>query len=63
MLKVVLWGLLRDPLSENKGTRAVKIRIANQRKNGPVLERSCTKLTEQYQVLRGTSNLTKEIRS
>ena len=63
MLKVVLLGLLRDLPSGNKGRRDVKIGISNQRKNGPTLERGRTKLTEQYQVLWGTGNLTKEMRS
>ena len=62
-MKVVLWSLLKDPPGENKGTRDVKTRIANQRKNGPTLERGRTKLTEQYQVLRGTGNSMKEMRS
>ena len=48
MLKVVLLGLLRDLLGGNKGTRDMKIGIANQRKNGPALEMGRTKLTEQY---------------
>ena len=62
-LKVVPWGLLRDPLGGNKGTRGVKIGFVNQRKNGPALERGRTKLTKQYQVLRGMGNLMKEMRS
>ena len=60
---MVLWGLLSDPPSGNKGKRGVKIGIANQRKNGPALERGRTKLTEQYQVLRGTGKSMKEMRS
>ena len=45
MLKVVRWGLLKDPLGENKGIRGVKIEITNKRKIGPALERGRTKLT------------------
>ena len=60
---MVPWGLLRDPLGGNEGTRGVKIGITNKRKSNPALERGRTKLTEQYQVLRGTGNLTRKMRS
>ena len=45
-MKVVPWGLLRDPLGGNEGTRGVKIGITNKRKSNPALERGRTKLTE-----------------
>ena len=62
-LKMVWWDLLRDPPSENKGTRGVKIGIVDKRKSGPALERGRTKLIEQCWVLQGTGNLTREMRN
>ena len=32
-------GSSRDPPSENRGIRGVKIRVVNKRKSGPALER------------------------
>ena len=62
-LKVVRWDLLEDLLGKNKGTRGVKKGITNKRKSAPALERGRTKPTEQYQVLQGTGNLTRGMRS
>ena len=45
-LKVVPWDLLGDPPGGNRGTRGVKIGIANKRKSGLALERGYTKPTE-----------------
>ena len=56
-------GSSRDPPSENRGIRGVKIRVVNKRKSGPALEKGHTKPIGQYQVLQGTSNLTRETRS
>ena len=62
-LKVVSWDLLGDPPGGNRGTKGVRIGIANKRKNGLALEKGHTKPTEQYQVLRGLGNLMREMRS
>ena len=63
MLKVVRWGLLKDPLGENKGIRGVKIGIVDKRKSGLALEKGHTKLIVQCLVLLGTGNMTKGMRN
>ena len=62
-LKVVRWGLLRDPLGENNGIRGVKIGIVDKRKSGLALEKGHTKLIVQCPVLLGTGNMTKGMRN
>ena len=60
---MVQWDLLGDPPGKNRGTRGVKIGIMNKRKSGSALEKGPTKPIEQYWVLQGTSNLTREMRN
>ena len=63
MLKVVRWGLLKDPLGENKGIRGVKIGIVDKRKSGPIVEKGRTKLIGQCPVLPSTGNMARRMRN
>ena len=63
LLKVAQWDHLGDPRGGSEGKKGVKIGSVNTRKNSLALERGHTKRTEQYQMLRGTENWTREMKS
>ena len=63
MLKVIWWGLLGGQLGKRGDLKGVRIGSVNEKRNSLASERDYIKRTEQYQVLRGMGNLTREIRS
>ena len=63
MLKAIWWGLLEDQLGEREDIKDVRIRSMSERRNNLALEKGQTKHTKQYQMLWGTGNLTREMRS
>ena len=63
MLKVLLGGLLGDLPGGSGGTKGVKTGTVSERKNGPALEKGCTRHTRQCRVLQGTDNLMRETRN
>ena len=62
-LKVDLWGLLGNPPGKREDIKDVRIGSVSERRNSLALEKGHIKHIEQYQVLRSTSNLTREMRS
>ena len=63
MPKMIRWGLLRDLLGEREDIKDARIGSVSERRNSLALEKGHIKHIEQYQVLRSTSNLTREMRS
>jgi len=63
MSKVIRWGLLGDQLGEREDIKDVRIGSGSEKRNSLASERGHIKHTEQYQVLRGTTSLTREMRS
>ena len=48
MLKVLLGGLLGDLPGGSGGTKGMKTGTVSERKNGPALEKGCTRHTRQF---------------
>ena len=63
MPKVTRWGLLGGQLGERGDLKGVRIGSVSEKMNSLVSKRGYIKCIEQYQVLRGTGNLTREMRS
>ena len=63
MLKVVLWGLLGDPLGEKGNTKDAKIESVSEMRNDLALGKGHIRRTGRCQALLGVGNLMREMRS
>ena len=63
MREVIRWGFLGDLLGEREDIKDARIGSVSERRNSLTLKRGHIKHTKQYQVLRGTGNLMREMRS